>query len=843
VAKKSNKKNRKRSSKKRYNYTQGGRVALQRGGPNERVDQVRQDGPSGEMPMPTQRKPQPAPQPVAQTQAQQPIEQAPVVEEQVQQPVPTPAPTPTATPAATVTTPTTKVEPPVMEVGKGLRGALSAQVKNVKAVADYYKAQPDNPLAAQSDLGQRIAGGEYINSNTFYWIQPDGTIGKTNEGWSRVPKQFQNQVYLNEVDAIDKVQEYLEWDKSMSTDNNNGNIDTPVELPEFQDERQQRVLETGRQAEQMAQGVLPEGIPSIPDPEKISREGTIITPEQAAALQMKTTKEAVAATVGAVSPEQVTTIDEVSKAAEPKPFEASTIAAEDVAKVPENVVVDAATGNVSPEVSDVLSKAAGVDKVAPIEAAEVQVIDGALQERVIGTISPEAKAQAAKVAGTSLAKVTRAKKQLRNAGLSEEDIQELGNDPEILEARLTDFTEEQRGIVEGLPEEALVSNQIDSLLEGVENGNIPPWASPAVSAVEQMLAQRGLSASSVGRDSLLNAIITSALPIAQANAQAIQQSVTQQKSIEATVALKDAEMQQQTALFNAQNVFKMDMAQFSADQQRAVNNAKFLQTASLQNATMEQQAVVQDAVLLSQANLAEANQNTKLGIQHAQAFLAMDMANLNNQQQANVLKAQQLQQRLLSNQSAANAALQFNATSEQQTNQFMASLKAQTDQFNATQNNAMAQFNAQQENAAEARRVANEFEAAKIDAQMATEIDKFNAAQSFAREQFNVQNATAIAQSNVQWRRQANTAETAAINAVNQQNAQNAFGLTASAQNFLWQELRDEADYIFKRWDNDESRKASLMIAALGNEGATSKESSWGTNLAAITKLVEGWLD
>ena len=836
MAKNSKKKNRKRSTKKRYNYIKGGRVALQRG---EGVDQVRQNGPSGGIPSP----------------AQQPIEQTPVVEEEQVQP----SPTPTATPAATTTTPTEtpeivettettpteKVNIPELKTGKGrFAGVTSAQ--NVKAVQDYYTAQPDSPLAGTSDVSQRIAGGERINTNTFYWIKPDGSIGKTTQGYSRVPAEFKNQVYLDEVNAINKVQEYLEWDKSMTTDNNNGNGDnitepTPEEI--FQEEREGRVLETGRQAEQMAQGVLPEGIPSIPDPAKISREGTIITPEQAAALQMKTTKEAVAATVGAVSPEQVTTIDEVSKAAEPKPFEASTIAAEDVAKVPENVVVDAATGNVSPEVSDVLSKAAGVDKVAPIEAAEVQAIDGALQERVIGTISPEAKAQAAKVAGTSLAKVTRAKKQLRNAGLSEEDIQELGNDPEILEARLTDFTEEQRGIVEGLPEEALVSNQIDSLLEGVENGNIPPWASPAVSAVEQMLAQRGLSASSVGRDSLLNAIITSALPIAQANAQAIQQSVTQQKSIEATVALKDAEMQQQTALFNAQNVFKMDMAQFSADQQRAVNNAKFLQTASLQNATMEQQGVVQDAVLLSQANIAEANQNTKLGIQHAQAFLAMDMANLNNQQQANVLKAQQLQQRLLSNQSASNAALQFNATSEQQTNQFMASLKAQTDQFNATQNNAMAQFNAQQVNAAEARRVANEFEAAKIDAQMATEIDKFNAAQSFAREQFNVQNATAIAQSNVQWRRQANTAETAAINAVNQQNAQNAFGLTASAQNFLWQELRDEADYIFKRWDNDESRKASLMIAALGNEGATSKESSWGTNLAAITKLVEGWLD
>ena len=144
------------------------------------------------------------------------------------------------------------------------------------------------------------------------------------------------------------------------------------------------------------------------------------------------------------------------------------------------------------------------------------------------------------------------------------------------------------------------------------------WARPAVASVEAMLAQRGMSASTVGRDALLNAIMTSALPIAQSNAQAIQASVSQQKSIEATAALKDAEMAQQTALFNAQNVFQLDMAQFSADQQRAINNSKFLQTASLQNATASQQGVMQDAILMSQMNLAEADQNTKLAITNAQ---------------------------------------------------------------------------------------------------------------------------------------------------------------------------------------------------------------------------------
>ena len=111
------------------------------------------------------------------------------------------------------------------------------------------------------------------------------------------------------------------------------------------------------------------------------------------------------------------------------------------------------------------------------------------------------------------------------------------------------------------------------------------------------------------------------------------------------------------------------------------------------------------------------------------------------------------------------------------------------------------------------------------------------------REEFNTKNETAIAQSNVAWRRQANTADTAAQNAVNQQNAQNAFGLTASAQNFLWQELRDEADFNFRRWDNDEQRKASLLISALGNETGASKESNWNTNLSAIKNLVDGWLE
>ena len=127
------------------------------------------------------------------------------------------------------------------------------------------------------------------------------------------------------------------------------------------------------------------------------------------------------------------------------------------ATVQPDAQVEAARGVVSDES---LAEAAGVQRVAPIDAADVNIPEGALAARVVGTLSEDAKSVAAVNAGSSLARITRAKKQLANAGLSEADIAELGNDPEALEARLADFSESERGIIEGLPQEALVSNQL-----------------------------------------------------------------------------------------------------------------------------------------------------------------------------------------------------------------------------------------------------------------------------------------------------------------------------------------------------------------------------------------------
>jgi len=594
-----------------------------------------------------------------------------------------------------------------------------------------------------------------------------------------------------------------------------GETDFSYELPDVGDNTsRQKALDI---IEGRGQG------PQIPDPSMV-QAGPDATTMQMGEIDPITGQQITTPTLAPAVQAQVTQAD-APTAITPTTMEAAQVTAQEAVPV--------ATGDIGDKS---LAQAAQVDQVAPIEAVEVEIPQGALTERVVGTLSPNAIAIAAQAAGTTLSRVTRAKKQLRNAGISEQAITDLGNDPEALEDRLMDLTEQERGVIGDLPEEALVSNQLDSLLKGMESGEIPTWANPAVAAVEQMLAQRGLSASTVGRDNLFNAIIQSAVPIAQSNAQAIQANVAQTREIQSREEIFNAQARQQTALQNAGNIFQMDMAQFSADQQTALSNSKYLQTVSLTEANLEQQAAIQNAAITAQINLADADFYQKAQIQNAQAFLGMDMANLNNEQQSNVLTAQMKQQAMLSNQAAQNAARQFNATSENQTQQFMTGLASEIEKFNSQQATSMSQFNAQVENANNALRFNVEADVERANAAMITEINKFNAQVAFNREQWNKQNAQTVEQSNIAWRRQANTINTAAANQVSMQNAMNAFNLNNQALSFLWQELRDQATFNFQRYENEENRKAELYAQAIANEGQSAGD--WEKNISSVGTLI-----
>jgi hypothetical protein len=134
--------------------------------------------------------------------------------------------------------------------------------------------------------------------------------------------------------------------------------------------------------------------------------------------------------------------------------------------------------------------------------------------------------------------------------------------------------------VAALPTDALVSTQITSLLAGIDTGTIPTWARGAVDNVEKNLAQRGLSKSTIGRDALVNAIIQSALPIAQSNATALQQRASQNLTNEQQAEVLTAQQNFQTQLVNAENDMKAQMA-----------TGQFAQELTKLNAMNEQQAI------------------------------------------------------------------------------------------------------------------------------------------------------------------------------------------------------------------------------------------------------------
>ena len=207
--------------------------------------------------------------------------------------------------------------------------------------------------------------------------------------------------------------------------------------------------------------------------------------------------------------------------------------------------------------------------------------------------------------------------------------------------------------------------------------------------------------------------------------------------------------------------------------------------------------------------------NQQAAITNAQSYLQMDMANLSNNQQASLQNLNTRQAFLMSDQAAANAAYQFNATSQNQVNQFYDNMSATLSQQNAARNDAMKQYATSEANKISALNAQNTVQVDEANAQRESAINQFNATLSNQRQQFNVNNQREIDQSNVVWRRGINTANTAAVNAANQTNAQNLLNLSNWAMSAAWQQWRDEASWVNTASENEQNRNHNLAMAAL----------------------------
>ena len=223
----------------------------------------------------------------------------------------------------------------------------------------------------------------------------------------------------------------------------------------------------------------------------------------------------------------------------------------------------------------------------------------------------------------------------------------------------------------------------------------------------------------------------------------------------------------------------------------------------------------QDAATYKDMIFQNLNNRQQSAVLNAQSYLQMDMANLTNSQQSNLQNLQARQAQLFSDQSAQNAALQFNATSTNQVDQFYKNLTTSTKTQNAQRSDAMNQFANSEANKIAAQNANNATAVSQANAQTEASINQFNSQLSDQRERFNIQNQQVIDQSNANWRRQINTSNTAATNAANQTNAANLLNLSNFGMSALWQQWRDEATWTNEAAQNNLNRAHNLAMAAL----------------------------
>jgi hypothetical protein len=359
-------------------------------------------------------------------------------------------------------------------------------------------------------------------------------------------------------------------------------------------------------------------------------------------------------------------------------------------------------------------------------------------------------------------------------------------DPATVTAQIDSEPVEVQAAVAALPTEALVSSQMESLLGGMEDGEIPMWARPAVQQVNDMMTRRGLTASSVGRDALFNSIIQSAMPMAQSNAQALQARAAQNLSNEQQANITQSTQSMQMRLANLANQQTSESQTAQMSQQMKTLQSQFTQDSVMTSAQFQQQTRTQnlanrqekaktdaqnDAAMRAQnlgneqqielaemqymnatesENMSAEQQSRMMEFQTAADFMAknegfvqqMELANLSNRQQmelANLTSKNQQQSELMSNDEKIQLA---NLNNRMQTNLTQAKIaeslnlaQLSVDQQRAVQNASMvANIDLTQFNADQQVQIAN----SKFMQTMT--ITDFNAEQQAA-----MQNATALA--------------------------------------------------------------------------------------------------
>jgi hypothetical protein len=503
------------------------------------------------------------------------------------------------------------------------------------------------------------------------------------------------------------------------------------------------------------------------------------------------------AAAGQAAPTQAASVTNV---AAPVPIDAPTPIV-----APTATAASAATG-----VSDVLTK---VDAQQGVVSETAKAIAAQQAPETTAVAGVEA---AQGVAGTVQGAPTR----VAEAG-------EMVSGPSVDMARAEQVMAQTQAAQGVVTDEMTIQGQLNKLTRDFDAGNPPPWAAASMRAATAQLAARGLGASSMAGQAIIQATLEAATPIAAADAKVFETMGLQNLSNRQQTAMligqqraaflgQEFDQAFQTKVLNAAKISDIANRNFDAQTTIALENSRLANSMDIANLSARNAVVLGKMAQMSQLETQNLSNRQQVAVENARAALTMDIKNLDNRQQTVLFRAQEMNDALLSDAGFANATAITNATNALDAAKVSATLMQSAQQFNADQLNKVNMTNAL----------------------AANEIGKFNAQQAQQREEFNANMTTQINLANARILAEVSTANTAAINAAAAVNAKNATDLSAAAYAQQSQTYRDLLEMSWKTGESEKDRATQIATATLTSSATTTaaKSSSDADSIAAIAK-------
>jgi hypothetical protein len=385
-------------------------------------------------------------------------------------------------------------------------------------------------------------------------------------------------------------------------------------------------------------------------------------------------------------------------------------------------------------------------------------------------------------------------------------------------------TQAAQGVV---TDEMTVQGQLSKLLTDFDAGAPPPWAAASMRAATAQIAARGLGASSMAGQAIIQATLEAATPIAAADAKVFETIGLQNLSNRQQTAMligqqraaflgQEFDQAFQTKVLNAAKISDIANRNFDAQTTIALENSRLANSMDIANLSARNAVVLGKMAQMSQLETQNLSNRQQVAVENARAALTMDIKNLDNRQQTVLFRAQEMNDALLSDAGFANATAITNATNALDAAKVSATLMQSSQQFNADQLTKVNMANA----------IA------------ANEIAKFNAQQAQQREEFNANMTTQINLANAKILAEVSVANTAAANAAAAVNAKNATDLSAAQYAQESQTYRDLLEMSWKTGESEKDRATQIATATLTSSASTTaaKTSSDASSIAAIAK-------